>query len=534
MNTDVPIYCYSYHRISTNRQLSGGGIKRQIEASQAICREKDWIMDTSFQLTDIGKSAYHGKNLDDRATLGGFLNAVDDGLIKRPAVLLVESLDRLSRANIMDALELFIRILNAGITIYTHIDGMTYNKNEIQKNFSPLLISITLMCRSHEESETKSKRIKQSWKQMEDTLRNGGLGRSTIYPHWIDISSGKPKIIKNKARVIQDIFKLCARDNLSYVDICNTINDKYGDVYNAIPSKVQRVLRSVKVLGLYEASNKEHINAFPAIVDEDTFYLAHAMIAKRKKMLVGRPEKRAVNFFKTLMFCGDCGRSICNVGRGQTSAFLCYSHYIKQKCGQKSSLGVNRFQTSLLYALSLIDKDDMLEKTANKEKSKLSKTIISQQSLIDDKKQRIHNLVDLIAAGSKTGIEVATRIENEIEVAEKELEKLKNRLDMLNSPSMASSIDHVKSFHRRFLLEKAEKKDQQPFIESLSHLVEKVVVHSPEDGYRTKVTIHLLSGIEITVLVRKDYESEVFKGSKRIGKYVPDFQTRRRKRAVCS
>ena len=213
------IYCYSYHRISTKRQMAGGGIKRQKEASLIVCEEMGWIMDTSFHLTDIGKSAYSGKNLDDTAALGGFLNAVDAGLIKRPAVLLVESLDRLSRQNIMDALELFIRIMKAGITIYTSMDKMSYSKESMQQNFSPLLISITLMARSFDESSTKSKRVQKSWRDMEDDLREGKLGKSTIYPFWIDISSGKPKIIKDQAMIVKDVFKFCTKDNMSLTDI---------------------------------------------------------------------------------------------------------------------------------------------------------------------------------------------------------------------------------------------------------------------------------------------------------------------------
>ena len=138
-------YCYSYHRISTLKQKKGGGIKRQIEDSEAFCNEQGWTMDTSFKLTDIGKSAFHGKGLDDKAALGSFLNAVDNGLIRRPAILLVESLDRLSRANIMDALELFIRILNTEISICTYHDRMIYSKESIEANFGPLLISITIL-----------------------------------------------------------------------------------------------------------------------------------------------------------------------------------------------------------------------------------------------------------------------------------------------------------------------------------------------------------------------------------------------------
>ncbi len=521
---DIPalekvIYCYSYHRISTMRQLSGDGIRRQIEASQKVCNAKGWMMDTSFKLTDIGKSAYHGKNLDDKAALGSFLNAVDAGLIRRPAILLVESLDRLSRANIMDALELFIRIMNAGITIYTSIDDMTYNREDIQKNFSPLLISITLMCRSHEESETKSKRIKHSLLRMEQDLREGKLGRSTIYPFWIDISSGAPKVIKAQAQIVQDVFRLSANENKSVVDITNYLREKYDGMYVASVSKTQRLLYNKKVLGLYEAKDKSYIKAFPAIIDEKTYFLSQSMIAKRKIKDVGRPAKRAINFLKSSMKCGVCGRGIVLIGRDIGSGYVCHSYIEKNKCGLKSFLSAEKLMNAILYTLSLIDKDDMLEKAANTEKSKLSKLLNIKEAELREKQERLANLVDLIASGSKIGVDVANKTESQIDNIVHETDQIKHKLEMLNSPSLAGSIDSINAFHRRFILKKAERKDQQPFLSALNATVSNIVIHSPSDDLRSIIKIYLHSGIVLKMKIEKNYSTNVYKGSKRIGRY---------------
>ena len=511
-------YCYSYHRISTKNQLKGGGIKRQLEESAAFCEQQGWMMDTAFKLTDIGKSAYHGKHLDDQAALGGFLNAVDQGQVKRPAVLLVESLDRLSRANIMDALELFIRIMNAGITICTYHDRMIYNKESIQSNFGPLLISITIMCRAHEESEIKSKRIKKSWSQMDDRVREGGVGRERIYPEWIDVSSGKPEVIESKAAMVREIFDLCTSKNLSYADITIAMKERHGDDLKWCITKTRRTIKSVKVLGIYETREKEHIKAFPAIIDENTFYLAQSMVAKRQRTQVGRPSKRTLNFFKTMMFCGDCGRPVRNSGSGNATSYLCYSTQLKSKCGQTSKLMVSKFQPILLYAISLVDKDDMLESASNQQKAKLTKEINARQAELEDKQTRIDNLAELVEAGSRTGIQRVARLEKEVDSVTDQITALQDRLDMLSSPLMAASLEHIDSFHQRFKLDQATKADQEPFIEALRNTVEKIIIHSPEhEGLRTKAVIHLLSGIQITVMVARDYSADISKGKKQIG-----------------
>ena len=138
------VHSYSYTRISTKtkRQRKGDGIPRQLRLASEFSAKKGWILNTDFTLIDIGKSAYHGSNLDDNAALGTFINAIENDLIQRPAVLLVESLDRLSREKIPKALQLFLTILNHGVSICTHFDGQIYSEKSIQEDTYPILMAI--------------------------------------------------------------------------------------------------------------------------------------------------------------------------------------------------------------------------------------------------------------------------------------------------------------------------------------------------------------------------------------------------------
>lgn len=519
----VTTYCYSYKRISTKKQLKGVGIERQLEESAVFCEQQGWTMDSSFHLTDIGKSAYHGKHLDHKAALGSFLKSVDEGKVKRPAVLLVESLDRLSRANIMVAMELFTRIINSGISICSYVDRMVYSQESLQANPYNLIISIASLARGNEESELKSRRIKDSWRRMDERVRQGELGRPIIYPDWIDISSGKPEIIESKAALIREIFDLSVSKNMSFADIMNTMVDKHGKTYDWSFTKTWRILSSLRVLGFYENKDGEHIKAYPAVIDEEVFYRAKSAASKRKKLQVGRPSKRAINFFKTMMFCGECGRTVRGCGSGKSTSYHCHSTQLKLKCGQKSKLMVNKFQPILFHALSLVNKDDMLESESSQKKAGLIKEINGKQAELEDKYKRIENLVELIETSSDK--DRSKTLDRQLAIREKEaytisgqIRSLQDELEMLSSPFMAASLERINSFHQRFTLDQATKEDQEPFIDAMRNTIEKIIIHSPEqEGLRTKAVIHLLSGIEITVIVAKDYSANISKGKKLIG-----------------
>ena len=111
---------YSYIRFSTPQQLKGDSLRRQLEASRAYAEAHDMVLDDS--LRDIGISAFKGKNATEGA-LKKFIELVEAGRIEKGSILILESLDRLSRQQVFSALGLFSSILSAGIEIVTLADN---------------------------------------------------------------------------------------------------------------------------------------------------------------------------------------------------------------------------------------------------------------------------------------------------------------------------------------------------------------------------------------------------------------------------
>jgi DNA invertase Pin-like site-specific DNA recombinase len=97
---------YSYVRMSTETQLLGDSLRRQLERSRAFAVERGFDLVEDYH--DLGVSAFRGKNVED-GKLGLFLNAVKAGKVPRGSYLLVESLDRLSRQQLQKSLRIFPR-----------------------------------------------------------------------------------------------------------------------------------------------------------------------------------------------------------------------------------------------------------------------------------------------------------------------------------------------------------------------------------------------------------------------------------------
>ncbi len=158
---------YSYLRISTDQQKVGDGIRRQMDMSREYAERHDYeLVDT---MSDIGISAFKGKNVSEGA-LGVFLEAIKAGKIETGSVLLVESLDRLSRANVLTAFNQFSRIVELGIGIATLTDNQHYTAETLSNNIGQLYTSIGIMMRANEESEIKSKRVRAAWKQKRENV----------------------------------------------------------------------------------------------------------------------------------------------------------------------------------------------------------------------------------------------------------------------------------------------------------------------------------------------------------------------------
>ena len=75
-------------------------------------------------------SAFRGANAKVGA-LAEFLEVIRIGRVLRGSVIIIESIDRLSRNEVGEALQLFISILNSGVSIVTREPRRTYSQDSI-------------------------------------------------------------------------------------------------------------------------------------------------------------------------------------------------------------------------------------------------------------------------------------------------------------------------------------------------------------------------------------------------------------------
>lgn len=205
---------YSYLRFSDPRQAAGHSLDRQAAYAARWAAEHGLALDESLSLKDEGLSAYHQRHVTSGA-LGVFLAAVQGGQVPPGSVLVVEALDRLSRAEPIQAQAQLAQIVNAGITVVTASDGKSYSRETLKANPMDLVYSLLVMIRAHEESDTKSKRVSASIRKLCEGWLAGtyrGLIRNGKDPQWLRLDeSGQWQIIPERAEAVRLVVEMYSR-----------------------------------------------------------------------------------------------------------------------------------------------------------------------------------------------------------------------------------------------------------------------------------------------------------------------------------
>ncbi len=145
---------YSYIRFSILEQGKGDSLRRQTSGFDGYCDEEG-LTPANLTLRDLGVSAFRGAN-QRKGALAVFLRAIREGrVIPGKSVLVVENLDRLSRQEPLDSLDIFREIVNAGVKIVTLTDRQEYTRESIRRNPAQLFIITAIFMRAFDESKTK-------------------------------------------------------------------------------------------------------------------------------------------------------------------------------------------------------------------------------------------------------------------------------------------------------------------------------------------------------------------------------------------
>ena len=221
-------------------------------------------LDDTLDLTDPGLSAFHGDNLSEGA-LGKFLALARAGELGESPVLLVEAIDRLSRLELIDAVQdVIFGLLRAGVTIETLEDGQTYTATRVNGDVGAAILLIAKIHGAAEYSKKLSRRIKVSWDQAIAELEAGRLPRGEVFvPAWCVREGDTVKLIPEKAEIVQKVFDYALSDGDGVVT--QRLNEERIPSLIGKPSwtraQVRNLLTDPRVFGAVRLNNQANMSS---------------------------------------------------------------------------------------------------------------------------------------------------------------------------------------------------------------------------------------------------------------------------------
>jgi DNA invertase Pin-like site-specific DNA recombinase len=309
------------------RQAEGDSLRRQLSAAFAYADKHDLELDTS--LRDLGVSGFSGANRL-KGALKSFKDRVESGDITPGSYLLIDSLDRLSRENIVLATHQLLGIALAGINVVTLNDERVFAHDA---DMGTMMLAVVEIERSHRESAEKGRKVFAAHQENKRRAREEGRVWTPVGPSWLrfDKATGKFVEIPEKVRVVRRMFNMFETGNSATV-IAEDFNGKRGNpAEETLKPHVNRVwgrdtitsiLKSRAVLGEYQPNKMDPTatrkrspdgEAIPryygkAIVDPAQFSRVQLML--RSPAPRGKSAKTFNNLFVGLMKCAECGGTV--------------------------------------------------------------------------------------------------------------------------------------------------------------------------------------------------------------------------------
>lgn len=324
----MTIVAYSYQRFSSLDQIGGDSLTRQSTLAESYARDHELELDNRLTIRDLGVSGYRGQNAV-HGELGHFLTAVRNGRIAPGSYLLIESLDRLSRSNILQAQNLLTELILAKINVVSLVDNRTYSEASLTADPLALIFALIVFIRANEESSLKSFRAKQAWIRKRDSA--GTQVMTSRVPDWLIVCKATGQIVarSERAEVLSTIFQL-ALDGRSPFEIADHLNARgvcrwRGSQPWTRPT-VSTLLRNRRVTGVLPLYIATHDNGetsrrpiklladyFPRLIEPEAFLKVQALASTRRRG--GNAAK--LNVFANMLFCAGCGAPVRHHSYGE-------------------------------------------------------------------------------------------------------------------------------------------------------------------------------------------------------------------------
>ncbi|EGR0298034.1 hypothetical protein FMH07_00345 [Vibrio parahaemolyticus] len=454
---------YSYIRLSHTNQLSGHGRQRQLESTVRAAKEKGWqLMDETFE--DLGVSGFKGINVETGA-FSKFLTAVQQGAIREGSVLIVENVDRLSRAGVNRAVTLMLQLLEYGITIHTLSDNKTYEPSSENPLMDLMQWALTAQ-RGYEESLIKSKRIQAVKDAVREKARKEGTYYTTKSPSWIIISPDKKEATfhPTNAAIVKVVIDLylngygTTRIANRMIELGHPTLSVKSKCWNA--SLVRSLLTQPALSGdiMFKRNGKRDPDIledyYPALIDKDTHRKIKERLAKGGAGK-GRRSTTMRNPLAGLLRC-KCGSGLGlshNNARKHSNprtALRCKKYY-----GECNGSGISapRAITGILYGLRRLPMATLLTEEKKVDRVSVEVEIRSLTDSLEGIKQSMDNVITTIAAvgGNKALQEKLIELTAEQDAIEKKRDALRKQLEAIDALQVTEDLETLEERFTKLL-----------------------------------------------------------------------------------
>ncbi|MCS0187464.1 recombinase family protein [Vibrio alginolyticus] len=441
---------YSYVRLSSKRQIQGYGKERQWEAIQSAAHANGWFLsDKTF--SDLGVSGWKGANIETGA-LSQFLRCVEDGVVESGSILLVENVDRLSRAGVNKAVTLLLQLLDNGISIYTFTDRKLYEPDSPNPLMDLMGWALTAQ-RAYEESSRKSQMILDAKSKAQEEARKTGKIITRRCPSWLKVNEDKTafEFVPERVATVKRIFELYL-GGYGSPRIGRKLTEEGREPLigkHWYPRSVSRILQYRAVIGEYQPTSGGKIvgepirDYYPAVIDIEQFREAQGII-KEGGAGKGRRSNEMRNTFAGLLRC-SCGQGmhiVSSVSKG--------TRYFQLRCVQyqidcfRGTWNYTKFSLTVLFGLRRLPLLDVMGTTSNMDLKGLNNRVRELMEELESVKAQVDNTVNAIAAvGINTALEVKLKeLTAQAAKTEKHLDSTKEELEAAHGLETVTKHDN--------------------------------------------------------------------------------------------
>lgn len=509
---------YSYLRFSDPRQAEGHSSERQMAYAARWAAEHGLQLDTSLTLMDEGLSAYHQRHVKSGA-LGTFLAAIEQGRIPPGSVLVVEGLDRLSRAEPILAQAQLAQIVNAGLTVVTASDGKRYSRESLKANPMDLVYSLLVMIRAHEESDTKSKRVLASIRRQCEAWQAGtyrGLIRNGKDPLWLELVEGKWEFIPDRVEAVRAGISLYLR-GYGATQIVRELHARKLSLTGRGPQSLQiyRLIRQRALIGEKELEVDGEAfrlaGYYPALLTPDEWAKLQDSADGRGRRHAKGPVPHIITGMR-ITVCGYCGRAMVGQNLGTRNRLpdgriqpghrrlQCTSSRYAPGCPVGGSTSVDPVERAVItYCSDLLNLQALYG--ADRSAGPRAALDAAKRSLVEVT-TKIERLTDaMLASSSDGGVPLSfARRARELEAEQQELQQRVTRAERALAQSARSNLDGQDEAWRKLAagVIAQDRDDRLQARQLIADTFERIVVY--HRGVRPSETPH---GVMDMVLVAK-------------------------------